>query len=196
MPARTSTSVREIVDRVTRRAQRQGYIVAREVREELSQAGLSEDQWKEVVTLAQPALSYRRGRYYYTVPVTERVRQEQSHQEGIQQAVHTMIGQYRAAASQVERREQDRIDFIQPIKVITEDQRQFTLLSRDLSPTGIRLISTHRFLGQKLRILIPGSDPAKPWTFLVRVLWTCSVGDDLFENGGTFLEVESSSESP
>jgi hypothetical protein len=24
----------------------------------------------------------------------------------------------------------------------------------------------------------------------MRILWTCAVGDDLFENGGRFLEVE------
>jgi PilZ domain len=194
MPAMASITVREIVERVTRRAQRQGFIVAREIREELTEAGLSEDQWKEVVALAKPALSYRRGRYYYTVPVTERVRQEQTYQHGLQQAVQKLIRQYRASASQVERREQNRIDFIQPVKVFTEDQRQFTLLSRDLSPTGIRLISTRRFLGQKLRVLIPGTDPAQPWTFWVRILWTCAVGDDLFENGGTFLELENASE--
>ena len=27
------------------------------------------------------------------------------------------------------------------------------------------------------------------WTFLVRILWTCAVGDELFENGGSFLDV-------
>jgi len=27
----------------------------------------------------------------------------------------------------------------------------------------------------------------------VRILWTCAVGDDLFENGGNFLELASPS---
>jgi hypothetical protein len=28
------------------------------------------------------------------------------------------------------------------------------------------------------------------WTFVVRILWTLSIGQDLFENGGSFLELE------
>jgi hypothetical protein len=63
-----------------------------------------------------------------------------------------------------------------------------TLLSRDLSTTGIRLVGTKRLLGQKVRVLIPNGEGA-PLDFLVRILWTCPVGDDLVENGGTFISV-------
>ena len=28
-----------------------------------------------------------------------------------------------------------------------------------------------------------------PCRLLVRILWTCAIGDDMFENGGSFLEV-------
>jgi hypothetical protein len=184
-----ATSWQKVADQVTRRAQLQGCILAREIREETTSAGLPEKLWKEVLKLAKPSLRYERGRYYYQPPVSERVRQEQSHQRDIVRAVRQVIKQYLASASQVERRLQDRVEFIQPVKVWTEDQREFTLLSRDLSPTGIRLIGTRRFLGQKIRIVIPGADQSHPWTFIVRILWTCSVGDDLFENGGTFVEV-------
>jgi hypothetical protein len=145
--------------------------------------------WKDVVALARPSLSFRRGRYYYSALVSARVRQEQEHQEGIQTAIRQLITQHRADAERVERREQDRITFVQPVKVRTEDAREFTLLSRDLSPTGIRLIGTSRLLGQKVWIELPRTDQPRPWTFLVRVLWTCAVGDGLFENGGTFVEV-------
>jgi hypothetical protein len=71
--------------------------------------------------------------------------------------------------------------------VRTEDQREYTLMSRDLSSTGIRLIGTRRFLGQKIHVSIPAADGATTWDFVVRILWTCAVGDDLVENGGTFL---------
>jgi hypothetical protein len=184
-----STNLQGVAELVIRRAQRQGFIVPREVREVLTGAGVSEALWKDVVAVARPSLSYRRGRYYYTPPVTDRVRQEQSHQHAIQQAVRQLIREHRNAAGRVERREEDRLDFIQTVKVTTEDQREFTLLTRDISATGLRLVGTRRLLGQKVRVVIPGPDGGAPWTFLVRILWTCAVGEDLVENGGTFLEV-------
>ena len=57
------------------------------------------------------------------------------------------------------------------------------VLTRDLSASGIRLIGTRRLLGQKVTVRLGGFD------FQVRILWTCPVGDDLVENGGTFLGV-------
>jgi hypothetical protein len=189
-----ATPITEIAERVTRRAQRQGFILPREVREEVRGAGVDEKRWKEVLKLARPSLRYQRGRYYFQAPVSERVRQEQSQQRDIHRAVRQLTKQYRVNTTKVERRGQDRIEFIQPIKVRTEDDRCYTLLSRDLSSTGIRMIGTRRFLGQKLTVQIPGSNPEQPWTFLVRILWTCAVGDELYENGGTFLEVTSPSE--
>jgi hypothetical protein len=190
-----ATRLQEIAERVTRRAQRQGFILPSEVREEVTRAGLAEDRFKEVLKLARPSLRYQRGRYYYQAPVSDRVRQEQSHQRDIHRAVRQVIKQYRVGVTRPERREQERFDFVQPVKVWTEDDRQYTLISRDLSATGIRMISTRRFLGQKLRVQIPSGNPAEPWTFLVRILWTCAVGDDLYENGGTFLEVANTSEA-
>jgi hypothetical protein len=183
-----SANLQGIADLVIRRAQRQGSLAPLDIRDELSQAGVPDTYWKEVVALARPALRFRQGRYYYTTPVSERVRQEQQQQRSIHRAVRHLVRQHRAAG-QVERRGHDRVDFIQPVKVRTEDDREFNLLSRDLSATGIRLIGTRRLLGQKVRVLIPQSDGGTPLSFLVRILWTCAVGDDLFENGGTFVEV-------
>src|SRR5262249_2508761 len=117
-----------------------------------------------------------------------RVRQEQDQQQLILGAIRQLIQQHRHTVSRVERREQDRLDFVQPVEVQTEDGRNFRLLSRDLSAAGIRLVSTRSFLGQKLLLTIPRSGPRGPWRFRLRVLWTCAVGDDLYENGGTFLE--------
>jgi hypothetical protein len=184
-----ATNLQSIADRVIRRAKRQGYVVSSDIRDELSQAGLPDTLWKDVAALARPSLAYRRGRYYFEAPVSTRVRQEQARQRDIQKAVRQIIRRQRADADRVERRGQDRIDFVQPVKVVTDDEREFTLLSRDLSTSGIRLVGTRGLLGQKVRVLIPRDDQKAPWSFRVRILWTCTIGDDLVENGGTFLEV-------
>ena len=183
-----STNLQGVAEFVVRRAQRQGYVVPREVREELAQAGVSESLWKDVLALARPSLSYRRGRYYYRAPVSARVREEQSQQRHIGRAVKRLMRQQRGGTAAVERREEDRVEFVETVQVTTQDGRTLTLLSRDLSATGIRLVGTHRLLGQKVEVVIPGPD-RKPVTFLVRILWTCPVGEDLVENGGTFLGV-------
>ena len=70
-----------------------------------------------------------------------------------------------------------------------------SLLSRDLSETGIRLISPHSFLGQKLWLELPPTEGNNPPRFAVRILWTCAVGDGLFENGGSFLELVEAEEA-
>ena len=185
-----STDLRGVADLVIRRAQRQGFVVPREVRDELTRAGAPDTLWKDVLALARPSLRFSHGRYYYEAPVSARVREAESRQRGIHRAVRQLIRRHRSAGRRVERREQDRLDFIEPVQVLTEDQRRYTLLSRDLSVTGIRLIGTRRLLGQKVRVTVPAADKNPPLTFLVRILWTCNVGDDLVENGGTFLEVD------
>jgi hypothetical protein len=183
----TTTNLIGVAEQVVARAQSQGSIEACDVREELVRAGQPESFWKDVLALARPSLSYRDGRYYYSAPVSERVRAEQSQQRDIQSAVIQIIENHQAVVAQVERREKGRIDFIQPVKVITEDNRTLTLLSRDLSTTGIRLLGTCRLLGQKVRVQV--SLPTSTLDFQVRILWTCPVTDDLVENGGTFLSV-------
>jgi PilZ domain-containing protein len=185
----TVADLKGIADQVIRRAQKQGYVVPREVREELTQAGASDDLWKDVVALARQSLTLRRGRYYYSAPVSDRVRQEQSQQQGVRRAVDQLLRDNPAAAAPVERRGQDRIDFVQTVTVRTEDGAEFTLLSRDLSANGIRLVGTRRLLGQKVHVLVPRPGGEPPYDFLARILWTCAVGDGLFENGGALLEV-------
>ena len=105
--------------------------------------------------------------------------------QAVRRSVRGIIRRYKAA-EQVERRGQDRLDFIQPVRVLTEDQRERHVLSRDLSTTGIRLIATRSLLGQKMRIFLAQGD--ETCSLMVRVLWTCSVGDDLYENGCMFLD--------
>jgi hypothetical protein len=184
----TLTDLQQVANSMVQRAQERGYVVAREIRAALGKAGLPGGQWKDVVSLAGPSLYYRQGRYHYVTTVSPRLRAELSQQEQIQQTIRGLIRTHKRKAGKVERRGQDRIDFIQPVTVQTEDQREYRLLSRDLSTSGIRLIGTRSLLGQKVRVVI--QDGAEDSTeFLVRILWTCAIGDGLFENGGAFLEV-------
>ncbi len=185
----TATGLQAITDAVVRRAQRQGYVTPREVRAELGQAGLPVSQWKEVLELARESLHYRQGRYYYLEAVSPRLQQAQSQQEMVANAVRQVIRRHRESSAELERRQQERIDFMHPVQVQTADGRQLNLLTRDLSPTGMRLLATRSLLGQKLRVLLPGPGKGATTGLIVRILWTCAVGDDLFENGGTFVEL-------
>lgn len=188
-----STDLYGIADTVVRRARRQGFVLPREIRQELAEAGASDAMWKDVIALARPSLSYRKGRYYYVPAVSDRLRHQQDHQRVIQQAVRQLISQHKSAIRRVERREQNRVDFVHLVTAMAEDGREFTLLSRDLSTSGIRLIGTRSLLGQKIRIQVPRPDGSGPWYFLVRILWTCAISDDLFENGCTFVEASPTS---
>ena len=182
-------SIQQVADAVVRLAHRQGFVVARDVRTELKLAGLPEEQWKDVVTLAKASLNYRQGRYYHLGTVSPRLQKEQEQQRTIQKTIRQLLKNHRAALKQDERRGQSRVSFIQPVKVITEDGKEYALLSRDLSPTGIRLLGTKQLLGQKVRVVLPSAQETAPCQIMLRVLWTCAVGDGLFENGGSFLEL-------
>jgi hypothetical protein len=188
LPEVHAHTLQQVAETVVRRAQKQGFVRPREVREELSRAGEAPQRWKEVVALARASLSFQHGRYYYASPVSERLQQEKDHQEEIARAARELIAGYRAA-TQRERRGEERIDFVQPVLVQTEDGRQFTHLTRDLSTSGMRLIGARSLLGQKVHVRIAATGPGQSWCFVLRILWTCAVGDDLFENGGTFLSV-------
>lgn len=183
-----TVNLQGMAELVVRHAQRNGYILPGQVRSVLSKAGIDESMWKDVLAVAGSSLTYRKGRYYYNTPVTDRARKEQQQQTVIRKAVREIIHHYRSIA-RTERREEDRLDFVQPVKVKTEDGREYMMLSRDLSATGIRLIGTRRFLGQKLRVCIPAGEASPGKEFLVRILWTCAVGDDLVESGGSFVEI-------
>jgi hypothetical protein len=104
-------------------------------------------------------------------------------------AVKELIRHYKQNHASEERRRQGRIDFLQTVKVRLENNRELTVLSRDLSVDGIRLVGTSSLLGQKIQVLIPRMDEKEPLALKARILWTCAVGDGLFENGGNFLEI-------
>lgn len=178
-----------VAEAILRRAQRQSYVVPREIRAELTAAGLAEDQWKEVVSHLKNELHYRQGRYHHVASVSPRLHQEQEQQRVIAKVIKALIKEHKDAVKERERRGQLRVDFIQPVKVRIEDGSEFTLLSRDVSTTGIRLLGTKRLLGHKIEVTLTPRD-GTALTLVVRVLWTCAVGDDMFENGGNFLELK------
>lgn len=121
---------------------------------------------------------------------------DKDHLRKIQDAVKELVELQEAIDNQIERREKDRSVFIQSIIARTESGEELRLLTRDLSSTGVRLIGTHRLLGQKLTVIIPkptfpGEIPGEndSISFQVRILWTCEVGDNLYENGGSLMKV-------
>jgi PilZ domain-containing protein len=179
-----TVNLQDIVEAVLARARRQGSVTPEDVQAELTGAGVPEEMWEEALTLCRRSLRKRQERH--TGPSAARRDSARERQRrAVRRAVRGIIRRHRATL-QVERRGQDRIDFIQPVRVLTDDGREWHLLSRDLSTTGIRLIGTRSLLGQKLRVFIGQGEEA--CSLLVRVLWTCAVGDDLFENGCMFLD--------
>jgi hypothetical protein len=88
-----------------------------------------------------------------------------------------------------ERRRAERISIVQPVKVHRGRARIHLPDARPQSATGVRLVGTRRLLGKKIEVRLDGSDGEPGWCFTVRVLWTCPLGEDLFENGGTFLGI-------
>jgi hypothetical protein len=186
-----TANLQGVADAVVRRAQRQGSLTPDEVQQELAQAGVPEGMWEDVLGLCRRSLRRRQDRYHY-VTVKKPLSKEQQHR-ALQRVIRGLIRRHKQT-QRVERRGQDRIDFVQPVRVLTEDLRTLHLLSRDLSTTGIRLIGTRSLLGQKLRVFL-GEGPAA-CSLLVRILWTCAVGDDLFENGGMFLETGDEEPNP
>jgi hypothetical protein len=185
----STAPLQSVTDAVLRLARRQGFVLARDVRAELRVAGLSESQWKEVLELGRDGLVYRQGRYYHKDSFSPRLQKEHEQQRVIQKLIRQLIKQHRQRGKAEERRGQARVDFMQPVKVRTEDGKAHTLMSRDLSTTGIRLVGTKRLLGQKVQLELAASDGQPGCRLLARILWTCAVGEDLFETGGNCVDV-------
>jgi len=196
------TRLQRVAEAVRCRAQRDGYVVPRNVREELTLAGLADGQWKDVLALVGPSLACRHGRYYY-VPAGPsrmrlRVRQGQKHHQQIDRLVRKLIREQEALESvMVERRSQERHNFVLPVEVQTEDHRRLNFLTREISASGMRLVGNCSLQGQKVCVWVPQpKDRQRKHGFLLHVLWSAPVGDSLFENGGAFLELVATEPSP
>lgn len=180
--------LQRVADAVTRRAAEQGYLLPRQVREEVASAGADAALWKDVLKLASPHLVHRKGRYYYVSASSPQRENQERRVQAIHSAVHELVQAYRQVAEIQDRREADRMTYMQPVTATTPDGEQLRVLTKDISSSGMRLIGNRGLLGQKLRVTVPSvSGPER--IFLVRILWTCMVGDDLYENGGSFMEL-------
>jgi hypothetical protein len=179
----SSDIIRQVADAVLRRAQSQGFVLESEILEELARAGLAGASCEPVLSLLGSALRPEILCYQYAGPVGPKP----DPPPGLQ-SVRELIRRYQATLPTQERREQGRIDLIQPVKVRTSDGQERTLLTRDLSPAGIRLISTHSLLGEKLLILLPRPGGEGALAVTARILWASRVADEQFESGGVFLE--------
>jgi hypothetical protein len=84
-----------------------------------------------------------------------------------------------------------RIAFVRRLRAETEDGRSVTVLSRDLSVNGIRLVAPNSMLGKKLRVTIPMLELRDHVCFSVQIVWSKVVSGGVFENGAVFLEVAS-----
>ncbi|MBM3997346.1 MAG: PilZ domain-containing protein [Planctomycetes bacterium] len=184
-----SPELQSVADSVLRLAKQHGSVTTRDIRTELRVAGMAESSIKDVLALLHSSLVRRQSRYYIKDSLSPRMQKEHAQQAAIQKAIRRLIRHHKKSRKQDERRGQARVDFVQPVKIRIEQGKDVTLLSRDLSATGVRLLGTNRLLGQKVQLEIPGVDGSPGCRLLVRILWTCAVGDGLFENGGTFLEL-------
>jgi hypothetical protein len=183
-----TTSLEHVAEQVVRRAKRQGHVIPRDVREELKLAGAPTRLWRDVLALARHALTLHNGRYWYNDPLTQPLRLEQARQEEVEKAVRRLIRLQRQSRK-TDRRAEDRVDFIQQVQVVEEGGQSFTALTRDLSPRGIRLLSSRQLVGHKLRVHITPPAGEGPCVFEVRILWTSQAADGLFDNGGALLSV-------
>jgi hypothetical protein len=186
----SATTLQNCVQAVVGRARSRGFVVPRDVREELSQAGVPDAEWREVLAMAGPQLSYRQGRYYFVSPLAARMRQSRLNQEAVQQAVQEVRRDQKALTRQSERREHERFPLSRAVTVQTADGSRMRLLSSDISVAGIRLLGAYNFQGQRVRVEVPAADADKaPWCFIVQIIWAREAADAVFENGGIFVEV-------
>src|SRR5207245_1746160 len=79
-----------------------------------------------------------------------------------------ILRRHRTTTAQRERREAERTDYVHPGQAQTEDAPRLNLLTRDLSPSRIRLLSTRSLLGQKLRLTLPAARKAAGPRLVVR----------------------------
>ncbi|MBL8798076.1 MAG: hypothetical protein JNM56_29535, partial [Planctomycetia bacterium] len=135
--ATRTTGLDKVVRAVVRVAERQDFVVPRQIRDELRRAELPEHCWKEVVQQAGAALSCRHSRYYF-VPAGQtrmrvRARQDQRQLQAIHQAVRSLIRKQRQKDRlHHERRGHKRIDFARPVLIQTEDGRLLHGMSREI----------------------------------------------------------------
>lgn len=183
------SDLQEAATIVLRRAEKQGHVVQQEIREALVQAGQPESRWRELVNLVRDSLQLRQGRYYFVSAAGPKLQHEHQQLEEVHQVLRSFVDR-RSQGTDPDRRKEERVPFGQSVPMRTENGEESTVLCQDVSLSGIRFVTNRGLIGQKVFVdLPPNGDDSKPVRFAVRVLWTVSVGEGLFENGGNFLEV-------
>lgn len=185
-----SAELQAVASAVLRRAQKHGYVVPRDVRDELAAAGQEETRWKEVIELLRESLHYRQGRYFFISPSgSSSLQEEQKQLDRVRDVLRGVLGQPEQP-DKPDRRQEQRIAYTRAVKIQTEDNHELTVLSQDLSPSGIRFIANRSLLGRRVRVhLTPAGESDTPVVLLARILWTTSAGEGLYENGGSFQEM-------
>lgn len=185
-------ALNEVAQVVLQKAQSQGYVVAREIRAALESAGLPTGCWREVVGLLQGRLFLRRQRYHHLTPLQARARQELECKQRIGKLIKQMLRRYREfLVGMNDRRAERRFQFIRSVKIQANDGRETSLLSLDVSASGLRLIGRSDLRGQRIRIEIPGfQQDEPPWKINVQIVWSAPSADGLTENGGVFLGLD------
>ncbi|MCS6851985.1 MAG: PilZ domain-containing protein [Gemmataceae bacterium] len=199
--AMRADNIQTVVQRIVLRAEKEGAVSLREVRAELAAAGLAESLAKEVIAAAGPSLEYRGGRYHFVPPGSARMRlrarQDEALRRKIHRAVRQLVGQYRTPMIAEERRDRPRTDLVEPVQAQAENGPLLHLLSRDISLSGVRFLSSYQLAGQKLRVWIPRPSASKEsYCFLVHVLWSAQVADGIYESGAVFLALEEAQPPP
>ncbi len=184
----TSSELQAVASAVLRRAEQQTYVVPRDIRDELIQANLPETRWKEVVEMLRESLNYRQGRYYFLASAQILQNQQAVDHELLEEVLEQLLERHKALMPKDDRRREERIDFSYPIKARTESDEDLTILSRDLSKSGVRFLANRSFLGRKLKLTLP-KDEDESIIVTVRILWSSVVADGIFENGGAFLDL-------
>jgi hypothetical protein len=186
----STPELQAVASSVLRRARAQGYVVPREIRHELTEAGQEEARWKEVVELLRESLHYRQGRYYLVPPTPGAGAEQEQKLESLREALVDVLQPAGSPPRQGERRQEERIAYTRSVRVQTEDNQELMVLAQDLSPSGIRFIANRSLLGRKVRVHLSLPNENEPAVaLLVRVLWTSAVAEGLYENGGAFLEM-------
>lgn len=177
-----------VKEAILRRAESRGYVLPREIREELQRLGFDGRRWREFIRQAGSLLTYKNGRYYYLPALNETRLREEERQLHVRALLQALLEQHKRTHHREERRAADRMEAIWPITLILEDGSVHRAVTRDISAAGIRLLGSKSLLGQRIiaRLTL---QPGQEHVFAVRILWTCEAGDQLYENGGTVLEV-------
>lgn len=188
----TTPDLQAVAKSILLLAENNGFVVPRDVRNELKAVGLPETDWKKIIEYLRESLNYRQGRYYFIKPSSPRLVKQKSSQDAIRSAVESLMENTSVLPVDNNRRQETRHNFPFPIQAQSEDGENFTVLGRDLSSTGIRIVSGKSLLGRKLVLCLKNSTNHfdREISLLTRIVWTESVGDGLYENGGTFLDVE------